>query len=146
VDENELIAISESTRIPLSELTFRFSPSQGPGGQHVNRAHTQVTLLFDVVNSPSLNQAARERILDHLSSRVDKRGVLRVSAQDSRSQKQNRRLAITRFAALLRAALEQQPERVPSKPPAAAGKKRLDSKRKKGRRKQERGQDWSAEA
>ena len=35
-------------RIPVDELRFTYSRSGGPGGQHVNRVETRVTLLFDV--------------------------------------------------------------------------------------------------
>jgi ribosome-associated protein len=143
VDENNVIPITDTIHIPLSEIGFRFSPSRGPGGQHVNRAHTRVTLLFDVVNSPSLNESTKEKLLQELNSQLDSRGTLQITVQDSRSQNRNRQIAITRFVALLNNALKEQPLRIPSKPSKKAKKKRLEEKKKKSQRKKERGQDWS---
>jgi ribosome-associated protein len=50
--ENQVV-INEELAIPGSELTFSFSTSGGPGGQHANKAETRVTLSFNVANSPS---------------------------------------------------------------------------------------------
>jgi ribosome-associated protein len=143
VNENNVISITDTVQIPLSEIGFRFSPSRGPGGQHVNRAHTRVTLLFDVANSPSINESAREKLLHELSSQLDSRGILQITVQDSRSQNRNRQLAISRFAVLLQNALQEQTQRIPSKPTKESKKKRLEEKKKKSQRKKERGQDWS---
>jgi ribosome-associated protein len=142
VTESDFIIINAFTRIPASEVHFRFSPSRGPGGQHVNRAHTRATLLFDIANSPSLDEETRERLLTALAMRLDKLGVLHITAQDSRSQRMNRGLAISRFVALLAAALQEQPERVATRPPVAAREKRITEKKKRGTRKKERRRDW----
>lgn len=143
VNDIDVIAISETIQIPMSELEFAFSPSRGPGGQHANRAHTRATLLFDIANSPSLDQPTREKLLQSLASRLDKRGILRITAQGSRSQHRNRQFAITRFVTLLNDALYERPKRIPTKPSAAATRKRVDEKKKLSRRKQERRRDWS---
>jgi len=142
--ENE-IAITDGLTIPHSELLFRFSPSGGPGGQHANRAHTRATLLFDVAQSPSLDEDTRERLMSALSSRLSKEGVLRVTAQDSRSQRQNRDLALQRLIGILIEALNEPPVRVKTRPPAAAKARRVDEKKRHGRRKRDRGRDWSTD-
>jgi ribosome-associated protein len=146
VNETNVIFVTETLQIPLSEVEFRFSPSRGPGGQHVNRAHTRVTLIFNVASSPSLDEPTREKLLQELSSRLDSHGVLQVTVQDSRSQNQNRQTAVARFAALLSEALIDRPERVPTKPSGEAKQKRLDEKKKQSQRKEERRQDWSKDA
>ena len=143
VNETNVIPITENIQIPLSEIEFRFSPSRGPGGQHVNRAHTRVTLIFNVATSPSLDEPTRDKLFQELASRIDSQGVLQVTVQDSRSQSQNRQTAVDRFAALIREALIEKPERVPTKPSGEAKQKRLDDKKKQSQRKEERRQDWS---
>lgn len=143
MDEANVIPVTETLQIPFSEIAFRFSPSRGPGGQHVNRAHTRATLLFDVGKARSLDEPTREKLLQTMASKLDSHGVLQVSAQDTRSQSQNRELAIARFVTLLNEALEEQPERVATKPSSKAKKKRLDEKKKQSQRKQDRRQDWS---
>lgn len=129
--------------IPLSELKFQFSTSSGPGGQHANRSATRVTLLFNIASSPSLSDRSRQRLLEKLAHRLDKQGVLRVQAQDSRSQVQNREIAISRLMALLTEAIAEPKKRVAPALPRAAHEKRLAEKKKQSRRKQERGSDWS---
>lgn len=135
IEENNLT-------IPAWELTFSFSPSSGPGGQHANRSATRVTLYFDVANSPSLGDAQRQLLLKRLSSRLDQDGILQLSAQDSRSQHRNREAVLERFEELLRKALKPRKRRRKTRPSAAANDRRLREKKQRGQRKRERGQDW----
>ncbi|MFQ5854732.1 MAG: alternative ribosome rescue aminoacyl-tRNA hydrolase ArfB [Anaerolineae bacterium] len=126
-----MIHISETVSIPLSELSFRFSRSSGPGGQHVNKAETRVELLFDVANSPSLTDAQREQVMRRLSNRIDSAGVLRVTSQATRSQKQNRELAIERFRRLMEKALQPVKKRKATRLSRAAKERRLREKRRR---------------
>jgi len=144
MDENRIV-INQHLSIPLSELTFRFATSSGPGGQHANRSATKVILLFDVARSPSLSEAQRERLLRKLASRLDREGVLHLEVQESRSQRQNRETAVSRFQALLASALIRPKKRRKTRPGRAAIEKRLAEKKLRGRRKQERRQKWEKE-
>ena len=140
-DANRLY-INDNLSIPEWELTFSFSASGGPGGQHANRSATRATLFFDVANSPSLNDSQRRRLMHRLSSRIDQDGILQVSAQDTRSQHRNRELAVERFEELLADALERRKRRRPTRPPRWANERRLEEKKRRGRRKRQRGRDW----
>jgi ribosome-associated protein len=140
--ETDLVPINEQLSLPASELQFRFSTGGGPGGQHVNKTATRVTLLFDVAGSPSLDDQTRTRLLDRLASRLDRRGLLHIDVHDSRSQWQNRETAIARFQQLLAGALLEQPERRPTKPTRRAREERLETKRRRGAVKQDRGRRW----
>jgi ribosome-associated protein len=133
-----MIRINDDLSIPEEELNFTASRSSGPGGQHVNKVSTRMTLRFDVVNSPSLTTDQKSRILDKLATRVSKAGVLRVVSQQTRSQKTNRDAALERFVALLQQALEQTPKRKPTRATLAAKQKRLDEKKHRGKLKRER--------
>ena len=130
--------ITDTVTIPLAELHFQFSRSGGPGGQHVNRTATQVELLFDVRNSPSLNEAQRTRVLVRLASYIDSRGLLHLTSQATRSQYRNRADVIERFQRLLRDALRVPKPRRPTRPSAGATEQRLQEKRRTSTRKQER--------
>lgn len=136
------VVLSNNLTIPAWELTFSYSPSGGPGGQHANRSATRVTLYFDVANSPSLNAPQRKRIQKRLSSRLDQDGILQLSAQDTRSQYRNREIVLERFEELLREALKPRKRRRKTRPSAAANERRLREKKERGRRKRERGRDW----
>ncbi|HSM56111.1 MAG TPA: alternative ribosome rescue aminoacyl-tRNA hydrolase ArfB [Candidatus Sulfomarinibacteraceae bacterium] len=139
--ENDIV-INDDVTIPSWELTFSFSPSGGPGGQHANRAATRVTLFFDVANSPSLTEAQRRRILKCLDSRIDQEGILQLAAQDSRSQHRNRQLVLERFQEVMARALKKPKRRRPTRPSAAANERRLQEKKQRGRRKRDRSRDW----
>jgi ribosome-associated protein len=126
------IVVSKSLSIPESEISFRFSRSGGPGGQNVNKVSSRVLLEFDIMNSPSLSDAQRRRLLHRLELRLDGDGVLRIQVDDSRSQWQNRQIALKRFAELLSDALKVQKRRIPTRRSAAANSRRLEAKKRRG--------------
>jgi ribosome-associated protein len=140
--EENLIVINENLSIPADELQFRFSTSSGPGGQHANRSSTRVTLLFNVAQSPSLNEPTRERLLKNLTSYLDREGVLQIHVQDTRSQYQNREIAIQRWQQLLATALKPRKRRYKTNPNRAAIEKRLAEKKQRSQVKKGRGQQW----
>ncbi len=123
------IHVTTSLEIPDCELTFTASRSSGPGGQHVNKAATRVTLLFDVARSPSLDADQRSLIRNRLATRISREGVLRVVSQQHRSQEANREAAVERFVELLRAALRRPPPRRPTKATRASKERRLQAKK-----------------
>ena len=132
------IQITETVAIPPTELHFQFSRSSGPGGQHVNRTASQVELTFDVLHSPSLDEAQRARVLSKLKSYIDTRGVLHLTSQTTRSQHRNRAEVVERFILLLQRALHVPRRRIPTKPSAAAEARRLAEKQRASVVKQQR--------
>jgi len=134
-----MLVVSRSCRIPLEELEWRFSASGGPGGQHANTSNTRAEVVFDVANSPSLGPRQRARLLERLGP------VVRVAADDERSQLRNRQLALDRLAARLRDALKVERPRVATRPSLGAKKRRLESKRRTGERKRLRGRPSESE-
>lgn len=137
----QVLVINEAVAIPLSELEFRYSTSGGPGGQHANRSATRVTLLFDVVHSPSLTEVMRARLRQTLGSRLDGAGVLAIAVQDSRSQHQNRQLALVRLQRLLANGLRTPKQRHKTKPGRGAVERRLAAKKRRSQAKAARRQD-----
>jgi ribosome-associated protein len=135
---DSIVHITDTVSIPMSELSFRFARSSGPGGQHVNRSATQVELLFDVANSPSLNETQRQRVLRKLKSRIDKEGILHLVSQETRSQLRNREEVVDRFQVLVREALHVPKRRRPTRPTRAARERRLEEKRRRSGAKRER--------
>lgn len=142
MEERNKLIINDRLSIATWELTYSFSPSGGPGGQHANRAATRATLFFDIENSPSLNDWQRQRLRKKLGSRINQEGILQVSAQDSRSQHENRELATERFQEMLQKALRRRKRRKQTRPSAAANERRLEEKKRRGRRKRARSRDW----
>jgi ribosome-associated protein len=131
-DEPGQLRVSSTLVIPLAELTWRFSRSGGPGGQHANTADTRVEVRFDVARSPSLGPRQRSRLLERLGPEV------RVVASDERSQARNRELAQRRLADRLREALRVEAPRRPTRPTTASVQRRLKDKRRQADRKADR--------
>jgi ribosome-associated protein len=133
-----MVRINEYLEIPDDELSYQFARAGGPGGQNVNKVNTRAQLYFDVANSPTLTQWQRETITRKLCNRMDKDGVLRVDASDHRSQLDNRRAALERFAQLLSIALTVEKIRRKTRVPLAAKRRRLDDKHKHSLKKKDR--------
>jgi len=127
--------------IPDSELSWTFSPSGGPGGQHANRSNTRAEVRFDLARSPSIPEPLKEHILRRLGKReVD--GVVSVTADETRSQTQNRRIAVERLAAILNEAAHRPRRRRPTRPTAASRQRRLDQKKRRSGVKRQRSGEW----
>lgn len=126
------VRINRRLQIPEGELRFTASRGGGPGGQHVNKVASRVTLSFDVDNSPSLDESDRERIRRKLANRISNEGVLSLSSHSSRSQAANRAELVDRFAGLIAEALRRSRPRRKTRPSRASRRRRLDSKRKRG--------------
>jgi len=125
-----MVNITDQISIPEDELRFTASLSGGPGGQNVNKVSSRITLWFDVVKSPSLSPEQQELILRRIATRIGKDGVLRVISQQTRSQTENKELAIERFAELLRDALKQVPVRKKTRVSKGAKLRRLEEKKR----------------
>jgi ribosome-associated protein len=137
---DDILHINDNVIIPLNELSFRFSRSSGPGGQHVQKSSTRVELLFDVVNSPSLTERQQAQVLERLGGYVDSEGVLHLVSQSERSQLHNREEVVARFQALMQRALKRRKRRRPTKPTAESIKRRLREKQRRSEIKRKRGQ------
>jgi len=140
-----MIEITNGVFISEDELVFRASRSGGPGGQHVNKVSTRVTLLFDVANCAGLSEGQKRRIRTRLATRMDKAGILRVISQRFRSQKANREAAVDRLRELLKGALQARPVRKKTVAPKRAHEQRLKQKRQRSLLKQQRAKKSWAE-
>jgi ribosome-associated protein len=126
------LTIADGVEIRDDELTFTASRSGGPGGQHVNKTSSRVTLRFDVAHSPSLPDDVRARLLTVLGSRVAADGTVRVVCQASRSQFANRRTAEARLQTMLASALVPAAPRFETKVPRAEKRRRIEGKKRRG--------------
>lgn len=126
------LEVTETIRIPLSEIDIKAVRSQGAGGQNVNKVSTAIHLRFDIRNSPSLPDRVRTKLLGSGDQRISGDGVLNIKAQESRSQDRNRQAALQRLADIVRSATLKKKARIPTRPGKKAKKKRLDAKSRRG--------------
>ena len=118
-------------------LTLRAARAGGPGGQHVNTTDSAVTISVAVADL-ALDDEERARLATRLRTRISAAGLLSASAQDERSQHQNRRLARERLARMIGEALRPRVPRRPTRPGRGAVERRLDEKRQTAARKRAR--------
>ena len=140
-----MIEVTPSIKIDENELHFDFIRASGPGGQNVNKVSSAVQLRFDVRQTPSLSQEAKERLVRLAGSAVTSEGVLVLTARRFRSQEQNRADAIRRLIALIQKAAVEPIKRKPTRPSAASSGARLRSKMRRGEVKRTRRfnpEDW----
>ena len=109
--------------VPAEGLSWSFVRSSGPGGQHVNKTSTRVTLDVDLTQlsgPPAAVDRARRALPDGL----------RVSSQATRSQWRNRQECLARAAQLLDDAAKVTVQRRPSRPTRGSVERRLAAKRR----------------
>ena len=120
--------INPKLTIPSDYLNISTSRSSGPGGQHVNKLNTRVSIFFDIPNCLCLDEDQKHTLLTTLKNRIDHQGVLQVSSQQYRSQTANRNAALERLAELIAIALKPKRKRKKTQIPKRAVRKRLEDK------------------
>lgn len=124
--------------VPAALLRAATSRSSGPGGQHVNKTETRVTIEVDVDALP-LTGEQKELVRARLAGRITKAGVFHVTSQAERSQLGNRDRALARMEELLADALVEHAPRKRTRISKAAKQRRIDEKKRRGETKKMRG-------
>ncbi len=118
------------------EVQYKTSRSGGSGGQHVNKTETKVEALFHVEQSSILTLEQKQILLQRLMHRINKEGFIAVYNQTTRSQLQNKTLALQGINTLISKALEKRKERVPTKMSKAIKENILKNKKHKSQLKE----------
>ncbi|MEE2677497.1 MAG: alternative ribosome rescue aminoacyl-tRNA hydrolase ArfB [Myxococcota bacterium] len=133
------LPVRRGLTIPGVEIREAASRSGGPGGQHVNKTNTRVSLRWNARKSGAPTALQRRRLLRRLAGRLTRAGDLVVHASRHRSRSRNRELARERLAELVRDATASPRKRVPSAPSKAARQRRVQDKRHRSQVKRTRG-------
>lgn len=94
--------------------------------------------MWNVLRTRALSADERDRVAMRLASRLDGDGNLRVVASDTRSQAQNRTLALARLGTMIRRALAVPKVRRATRPTRGAVERRLAEKQRRAERKRDR--------
>ena len=125
-----MINVTSEIAINENEIHEEFVHATGPGGQNVNKVATAVQIRFDILNSPSLPDDIRKRLIKSAGKKVSGNGILVIKAKRFRSQDRNRKDAIERLTELIRRAAEKPKPRQKTMPTIASEKRRLEQKRR----------------
>jgi ribosome-associated protein len=118
-----------TVEIPDGDLELAFTRSSGPGGQNVNKVASAVQLRFNLAGTRVLSDPVKARLRRLAGRRLNEDGSLLIVARESRSQEQNRRLALERLHALIERALIEPKRRVATRPSRGSKERRLEGKR-----------------
>lgn len=137
------LQISSRLIIPGRWLSWVAVRASGPGGQNVNKVASKVILTFDYRKCPLIKPGVAKRLAAAHASKHDKEGRLTVVSQLSRNQSDNLSDARRKLTLFIQQALVIPKRRRATKPTRGSQRRRLESKRKQGDKKQARKKDWS---
>ncbi len=120
--------VKPGVSIPEHELEITASRSGGPGGQHVNKTSSRITVRWHVETTTALSEYLKERIKEKLQSQISGDGYVIVHNSTSRSQQQNKEAALENLAQIIRAALHVPKKRIATKISAGKQEVRLQKK------------------
>jgi len=133
------LIITPDIVIPDEELEWKFIRSGGPGGQNVNKVSSAAQLRFLLPLNSSLPVSVRNRLRRLAGQKLIDDGSILFKAMSERSQDQNRRAALSRLEELIRAALVEPKIRKKTRPTKGSQERRIETKKRRGAAKQQRG-------
>jgi ribosome-associated protein len=125
--------------IPFSEFSFSFSRSGGAGGQNVNKVNSKAVLEWDITKSDSVSYALKERFRAKFKGFIVEGGIVQITGQRYRSQKDNIDDCIKKLHEMLEEVFAPPKVRKATKPKRSAvlkrlGTKKIDSEKKRMRK------------
>ena len=117
--------------IPAGELRASASRSSGPGGQHVNKSNTRVTLRWSIETSEVLSDRQRALLRSRLDHRLTRGGELVLHAGRARSRTRNLERVRERLVEIVSEGLATARARVATKASAGARKRQAERKRQR---------------
>lgn len=130
-----MLEVTPQIKIPLREFDFTFARSGGPGGQNVNKVNSKAVLFWDIMASPSLSNAVKQRFEAKYAKRLSVEGVLVLSSDRYRDQKRNMSDCLEKVSEMLKSVATPPKKRKPTKPSKAAKRRRLEGKKKQAEKK-----------
>ena len=112
-----------------TKAELSFSRSSGPGGQNVNKVSSKAAIFVPLREIDGLSEFERQLAIEKMGGRLSEGAVLIVQVQDTRSQLQNRELAVERVIALLEKAIHRDKARRATKPSQASQERRVAAKK-----------------
>ncbi len=134
-----MLEVNDRLRIPLTEFTWTYVRSGGPGGQNVNKVASKAVLRWPLETSPSLPPEVKMRLRTLQRRRITTEGDFVLSSQRYRDQDRNREDCLDKLRTLILAAATVPKARRPSKPTRGSRERRLADKRHRAATRSSRG-------
>ena len=126
------VLIKNGIVIPGHEIEITASRAGGPGGQHINKTSTRITVRWNVKQTKVLSDEQKERVLQKLHSELTKEGDVIIHYSTSRSQQQNKKMALELLAQKIRKALHVPKKRMKTRVSKKVKEARLREKKQRG--------------
>ncbi len=124
--------------IARGDLRWSYSRSSGPGGQNVNKVNTRAELRVNIARINGLTDGARARLRTLCGSRIVGEDEICLTAEETRSQLNNREACLGRLRDLVQKARVAPKTRRKTKPTRGSKERRLEGKRRTSQRKSNR--------
>ena len=115
-----MLIVNDRVQVPLKELQFTFTRSQGPGGQNVNKVNSKAMLRWPVIKNRSLPEDVRQRFLQRFQRRITREGELVLTSQRFRDQGRNIADCLTKLRMFLVEVAQPEKKRKATRPSAAS--------------------------
>jgi ribosome-associated protein len=146
------VEIAPGVRVPVGALRFAFARSSGPGGQNVNKLETKAELRIDIDELP-ISGRAKNRLRAQAGERIvgaetyagedgrshTRGGELILTAQEHRSQSQNKGACLEKLREMLLRAMAEPKVRRKTKPSRGSIERRIEGKKRRSNIKRGRG-------
>ncbi|MBV1706167.1 MAG: aminoacyl-tRNA hydrolase [Hyphomicrobiales bacterium] len=126
------IRVNDKISLADDAVSVSFIRASGPGGQNVNKVASAVQLRFDTKIAPQLPEALLQRLGPLAGQRMNRDGVVVISADRFRTQERNRADALERLVALVIAAAHVDKPRRATRPTRASVERRIKGKSLRG--------------
>ena len=124
-----MLKIDKNIVIKSKEIKFKSIKSSGSGGQNINKNSTAIYLSFDIINSSSLSDEIKHKLLNRPNKYLIKSGKVAIKVNKYKSQNKNKSEAILRLTAYFKNAMAFRKKRIKTSPKKSSIEKRLDDKR-----------------
>lgn len=135
-------SIKNNSIIPEHELEISTSRAGGPGGQHVNKSNTKITVRWNIPKTTAFTEEQKAHLMEKLKTQLTVEGDLVIHNSSSRSQLHNKKRALAQLAKQIEKALHVPKKRMRTMLSGYIKEKRLQQKKQQSMLKKTRQLKW----